>query len=178
MKYVAEVISHITVDVQNREQAEFRVNTILSKMQSLFENGEVVFHTNFINRKHYHHMTHCYHSPVYGDLHHQHINVSNLKPGSIFAFWNRVTDALYLYQKGYANTWGVEKWEYNGVISKSQPYDNDTVLKQIDASNDHDPNAIGYVVGMEHVAPKSQIQQLHPSAVLIGYKVRKDDNND
>lgn len=56
---------HHTVDVQNREQAEFRINTILSKMQSLFEDGEVVFHRN-----HYHHMTHCYHFPAHGDLRH------------------------------------------------------------------------------------------------------------
>lgn len=172
MKYVAEVISHITVDVQTREQAEIRVNDILDKMKSLFEGGDVVFHTNSINRKHYRHMPHYFQSLIHGNLRHQHINVSRLKPGCVFAFWNKVSDTLYLYQKGYAGTWSIESWEYNGVVSKSQSYDESTILRRIDASNDHDPTAEGYVVGMEHVAPKSQIQQLHPSAVLIGYKER------
>lgn len=176
MKYVAEIVSHITVDVQTREQAELRVNTILSRMKSLFEDDEVVFHTNSINRKHYHHMPHYFQSPLHGSLRHQHINVSRLKPGCIFAFWNKMSDTLSLYQKGYAGIWSVERWEYNGVVTKSQPYDENTILKQIDDSNNHDPSAMGYVIGMEHVAPKGQIQELHPGAMLIGYKERMAEN--
>ena len=172
MKYVAEIVSHITVDVQTREQAELRVNTILSRMKSLFEDDEVGFHTNSINRKHYHHMPHYFQSPTHGSLRHQHINVSRLKPGCIFAFWNKMSDTLSLYQKGYAGIWSVERWEYNGVVTKSQPYNESTILKQIDDSNNHDPSAIGYVIGMEHVASRDQIQQLHPDAMLIGYKER------
>lgn len=176
MKYVAEVVSHITVEAQNREQAEFRVGTVLSKMQSLFEDGEVVFHTNSINKKHYRHMPHYFQSPTHGDLRHQHINVSRLKPGCVFAFWNRTTDSLLLFKMGYAGSWTVEKWEKSGgsyVITKSKA-DNDTVLKLVDASNDHDPSAVGYVVGMEHVASKREIMSVHENDIWIGYKERID----
>lgn len=176
MKYVAEIVSHITVEVQNREQAEFRVGAILDKMKSLFEGEDVVFHTNSINRKHYQHMPHYFQSPAHGDLRHQHINVSRLKPGCVFAFWNRTTDSLSLFRMGHAGSWTVEKWEKNGgsyVINKSGS-DNDLVLKLVDASNDHNPAAVGYVVGMEHVAPRSEIMSVHENDTLIGYKTRKD----
>lgn len=180
MKYVAEIVSHITVEATTREQAEFRVGGILERMKSMFEDDEVVFHTNSINRKHYHHMPHYFQSPTHGDLRHQHINVSRLKPGNVFAFWNRQTDSLYLYEKAFAGTWSIEKWDKMGqshVLSKVSVTDDDTILKQIDASNDHDPNAVGYVVGMEAVAPKANILMVHPDGGLIGYKAGKDGND-
>lgn len=170
MKYVAEIVSHITVEVQNREQAERSVAVVLSRLQNAAGDG-VVFHTNSINRKHYHHMAHYYHSPNYGNLRHQHINVSRLKPGSVFAFWIKKSDMLVLYEKGHAGSWTSERW-IDGTPSPLKEYVSDhDMLLRIDASNDHDPNALGYVVGMEHVADRDYIQLYHPDAMLIGYKV-------
>lgn len=178
MKYIAEVVSHITVDAQTREQAEFRVNNILGKMQSLFEDGEVVFRTNSINQKHYRHMPHYFQSPNHGNLRHQHINVSRLKPGSTFAYWNKKTDMLYLYEKLFAGTWAVEKWDKRGmsaIVSKTSGLDDATVLQRIDASNNHEPDAEGYVIGMEHISSRQEILKLHSSSnvLLIGYNTKR-----
>lgn len=169
MKYKALVTSHITVDAKNLEQAKFRVNTVISKMLGMFEEGEVGFYLDGIDN--------YFQSPTYGELRHQPIDISNLKSKDIFAFWNNITDTLYLIELESNNSWIAEKWVNNKIISKFT-LDNDTVIDLINDSNNYDPTAIGYVIGMEYVAPKTEILSVHVGNTLIGYKSRKDDNND
>lgn len=175
MRYTAEIISHITVDASTPEQAEFQVNNLLSKMTSTIKGNVIKFTINHINKKHYRHAPHYFQSSTYGKLRHQHINISRLKPGSIFAYWNKRTDLLYLYEQSFSGTWIIECWVKSGlshIISKTLGLDNDTILQRIKASNRHDPNAEGYVIGMEYIASRQDILALHPNALLIGYNTK------
>ena len=178
MKYTAEIISHITVDASTPEQAECQVNNLLSKMTSTIGGDVIKFTIDHINKKHCRHTPHYFQSSTYGKLRHQHINISRLKPGSMFAYWNKRTDLMYLYEQSFSGTWGtwiIECWVKSGlsyIISKTTGLDNDTILQRIEASNRHDPNAEGYVIGMEHIASRPYILYHHPNALLIGYNTK------